>query len=50
MKSRSSRNFDPEHAVAVAQGLFHAKGYDAVSVADVTDARHQPAELLQRVR
>lgn len=32
------RNFDPEHAVAVAQGLFHAKGYDAVSVADVTDA------------
>lgn len=32
------RRFDPEQAVATAQRLFHARGYDAVSVADVTDA------------
>jgi TetR/AcrR family transcriptional repressor for divergent bdcA len=32
------RRFDPEQAVATAQSLFHARGYDAVSVADVTDA------------
>ena len=32
------RKFDPEEAVAVAQCLFHARGYDEVSVADVTDA------------
>lgn len=32
------RNFDPEQAVAVAQRLFHARGYDAVSVADLTQA------------
>lgn len=32
------RLFDPEQAVATAQRLFHARGYDAVSVADVTDA------------
>jgi len=32
------RGFDPEEAVATAQQLFHARGYDAVSVADVTDA------------
>ncbi len=32
------RRFDPEEAVATAQHLFHACGYDAVSVADVTDA------------
>ncbi len=31
------RKFDAEHAVAVAQRLFHAKGYDAVSIVDVTD-------------
>lgn len=31
------RRFDPEQAVAAAQRLFHARGYDAVSVADVTD-------------
>lgn len=40
-KSRSRgrpRRFDPEAAVATARGLFHARGYDAVSVADVTDA------------
>jgi len=40
-KSRSRgrpRRFDPEVAVATAQQLFHARGYDAVSVADVTDA------------
>ncbi|MEX6506457.1 TetR/AcrR family transcriptional regulator [Jiella sp. M17.18] len=32
------RRFDPEQAVAVARELFHARGYDAVSVSDVTDA------------
>lgn len=32
------RRFDPEEAVATAQQLFHAHGYDAVSVADVTEA------------
>lgn len=31
------RRFDPEEAIAAAQHLFHARGYDAVSVADVTD-------------
>ena len=30
------RRFDPEEAVATAQHLFHARGYDAVSVADIT--------------
>lgn len=32
------RRFDPEQAVATAQDLFHARGYDAVSVADITEA------------
>lgn len=32
------RRFDPEQAVAVSQRLFHTKGYDAVSVSDITDA------------
>jgi TetR/AcrR family transcriptional regulator, repressor for divergent bdcA len=32
------RRFDPDAAVATAQQLFHAHGYDAVSVADVTAA------------
>ncbi|SCX27677.1 HTH-type transcriptional repressor BdcR [Agrobacterium sp. DSM 25558] len=32
------RRFDPDQGVAVAQHLFHARGYDAVSVADVTEA------------
>jgi TetR/AcrR family transcriptional repressor for divergent bdcA len=32
------RRFDPAEAVATAQQLFHARGYDAVSVADVTEA------------
>jgi TetR/AcrR family transcriptional repressor for divergent bdcA len=32
------RRFDPEQAVAVAQRLFHARGYDAVGVADITEA------------
>lgn len=32
------RAFDPEKAVAIAQSLFHARGYDAVSVADLTEA------------
>jgi TetR/AcrR family transcriptional repressor for divergent bdcA len=30
------RKFDPEEAVATAQRLFHERGYDAVSVADLT--------------
>lgn len=32
------RRFDREEAVATAQQLFHARGYDAVSVAEVTEA------------
>ncbi|MFC7552981.1 TetR/AcrR family transcriptional regulator [Pseudoroseomonas wenyumeiae] len=32
------RRFDPEEAVATAQRLFHARGYDAVGVADITEA------------
>jgi len=32
------RRFDPEAGVATAQQLFHARGYDGVSVADVTEA------------
>jgi len=32
------RRFDPEEAIGVAQQLFHARGYDAVTVADVTAA------------
>ena len=32
------RRFDPDEAVATAQRLFHARGYDAVSVADLTKA------------
>lgn len=32
------RRFDPDQAVATAQRLFHARGYDAVSVADLTAA------------
>jgi TetR/AcrR family transcriptional repressor for divergent bdcA len=32
------RRFDADKAVATAQRLFHAGGYDAVNVADVTDA------------
>ncbi|MGV8936028.1 MAG: TetR/AcrR family transcriptional regulator [Allorhizobium sp.] len=32
------RRFDPDEAVVTAQHLFHARGYDAVSVADVTKA------------
>jgi TetR/AcrR family transcriptional repressor for divergent bdcA len=32
------RRFDPEQAVATAERLFHARGYDAVSIADITDA------------
>jgi len=32
------RRFDAENAVAIAQQLFHAKGYDAVSVSDITTA------------
>jgi TetR/AcrR family transcriptional repressor for divergent bdcA len=32
------RAFDKEEALAKAQALFHAKGYDALSVADLTEA------------
>ncbi|MBL8357582.1 MAG: TetR/AcrR family transcriptional regulator [Delftia acidovorans] len=32
------RRFDLDQAVAIAQRLFHIHGYDAVSVADLTDA------------
>ena len=32
------RGFDPDAALRTAQQLFHAKGYDAVSVADLTKA------------
>jgi TetR/AcrR family transcriptional repressor for divergent bdcA len=32
------RKFDPDEAVATAQRLFHERGYDAVSVADLTKA------------
>lgn len=32
------RRFDPDAAVATAQRLFHARGYDGVSVADLTEA------------
>ena len=32
------RRFDPEQAVATAQRLFHARGYDAVSIAELTQA------------
>ncbi len=32
------RRFDPDQAVATAQGLFHAKGYDSVSLAELTEA------------
>ena len=32
------RRFDPEEAVATAQRLFHERGYDGVSVADLTKA------------
>lgn len=32
------RRFDADKAVATAQKLFHARGYDAVAVADVTEA------------
>lgn len=32
------RQFNPEEAVCVAQQLFHARGYDGVSVAELTEA------------
>lgn len=32
------RRFDPDEAVAIAQQLFQASGYDSVSVADVIEA------------
>lgn len=32
------RRFDPEQAIETAQYLFHSRGYDAVSIADLTKA------------
>lgn len=32
------RRFNPDEGVAIAQGLFHARGYDGVSVAHITEA------------
>jgi TetR/AcrR family transcriptional repressor for divergent bdcA len=32
------RSFDPDAAVATAQGLVHARGFDAVGVSDLTEA------------
>lgn len=32
------RKFDVDEAIATAQRLFHSRGYEAVSVSDVTDA------------
>lgn len=32
------RRFDPDQGVATAQHLFHARGYDAVGVAEITAA------------
>ena len=33
------RRFAPEQAISAAKVLFHQKGFDAVSVAEVTDTR-----------
>ena len=32
------RKFDPDEAITIAQRLFHEKGYDAVSLSDLTKA------------
>lgn len=32
------RQFDPDRAVIIAQNLFHAKGFDVVSIGDLTKA------------
>jgi len=32
------RRFDPDQAIETAQHLFHARGYDAVSISDLTEA------------
>lgn len=32
------RKFDAEQAIVIAQSLFHSRGYDEVSVADLTNA------------
>ena len=37
------RQFDAEQAIETAQRLFHARGYDAVSVADLTPGWTCPA-------
>ena len=38
------RRFDPEAGLAQAQALFHARGYDGVTVADLTDAPEVPSD------
>lgn len=42
------RQFDAEQAIETAQRLFHARGYDAVSVADLTRLSASTPELLCR--
>lgn len=32
------RSFDPEAAIAIAQDLFHKRGYDGLGVAEIVDA------------
>lgn len=32
------RSFDPEQVVEIAQKLFHARGYDSVSIAEITSS------------
>ncbi|HBZ9916382.1 TPA: TetR/AcrR family transcriptional regulator [Klebsiella pneumoniae] len=43
------RQFDAEQAIETAQRLFHARGYDAVSVADLTQAFGNKLGLYTRV-
>ena len=43
------RQFDAEQAIETAQRLFHARGYDAVSVADLTHAFGSKLGLYTRV-
>jgi TetR/AcrR family transcriptional repressor for divergent bdcA len=38
VKRGRPRAFDRDEALAKAQALFHAKGYDALSIADLTEA------------
>lgn len=38
LRRRRRSSFDRDHGVRIAQELFHARGYDAVSIADLTEA------------